>query len=105
MEINATNIIALVSALLGGGGIGGFLTYRATKNKDNRNADAQLIATNLKLVDALLGRIDALEKAAVVQDSECDKKLEVLRKEVSECNHKITSLTIRLSKYENGGIG
>ncbi len=100
MTIDWPQITVLVSTALGSGGLGAFLSFRSNKNRDNRSADAQLITTNLKLVDALLGRIDALEKAAVSQDADCDRKLDALRTEVNKCQIEITTLTIKLAKYE-----
>ncbi len=100
MNWDPSSITGFASTVLGAGGLGGILGYFATRNRDNRSADAKLIETNLTLVNALLGRIDALEKAAIAQDLACDQKLEKMRIELNTLRTEIISLTIKLGKYE-----
>lgn len=78
MEMSITDIISIVTLLLGGGGVGMFFTWRYTKRKEKAEADTAEMAAAKEMQDMYQELIDDIktdrsEQKAYIQELKEDR--------------------------------
>ena len=100
MEITLEAIISLITLIVGGTGVGGFLFWRQHKRKEEAEARASEAEAKLKEVEAKAAEVDMAQK---VQDT-YQQMLDDKQKEVEDNHRLITELREDRDHYKQGYV-
>lgn len=107
MEITLEAIIGLISLLVGGTGVGGFLFWRQHKRKEEAEAKAAEAEAKLKEAEAKLKEVEAkaaeIDMAQKVQDT-YQQILDDKQKEVEDNHRLINELREDRDHYKQGYV-
>ena len=99
MKISIPEIVTLITAFIGGGGISAVITARVAAKKqdaDNRHTDQETeglrIQNEITEMDYINKRLQEISEISKKEADELRKKNEALNDKISELNHKMQSL-------------
>lgn len=99
MKISIPEIVTLITAFIGGGGISAVITARVAAKKqdaDNRHTDQETeglrIQNEITEMDYINKRLQEISEISKKEAEELRKKNEALNDKISELNHKMQSL-------------
>ena len=99
MNLNIPEIVTLITAFIGGGGISAVITARVAAKKqdaDNRHTDQETeglrIQNEITEMDYINKRLQEISEISKKEADELRKKNEALNDKISELNHKMQSL-------------
>ena len=99
MNLNIPEIVTLITAFIGGGGISAVITARVSAKKqdaDNRHTDQETeglrIQNEITEMDYINKRLQEISEISKKEAEELRKKNEALNDKISELNHKMQSL-------------
>ena len=99
MKISIPELVTLITAFIGGGGISAVITARVSAKKqdaDNRHTDQETeglrIQNEITEMDYINKRLQEISEISKKEADELRKKNEALNDKISELNHKMQSL-------------
>lgn len=99
MKISIPEIVTLITAFIGGGGISAVITARVAAKKqdaDNRHTDQETeglrIQNEITEMDYINKRLQEISEISKKEADELRRKNEALNDKISELNHKMQSL-------------
>lgn len=99
MKISIPELVTLITAFIGGGGISAVITARVAAKKqdaDNRHTDQETeglrIQNEITEMDYINKRLQEISEISKKEADELRKKNEALNDKISELNHKMQSL-------------
>ena len=99
MKISIPELVTLITAFIGGGGISAVITARIAAKKqdaDNRHTDQETeglrIQNEITEMDYINKRLQEISEISKKEADELRKKNEALNDKISELNHKMQSL-------------
>jgi len=99
MKISIPELVTLITAFIGGGGISAVITARVSAKKqdaDNRHTDQETeglrIQNEITEMDYINKRLQEISEISKKEADELRRKNEALNDKISELNHKMQSL-------------
>lgn len=94
--MDATHIISLIIAAIGGGGLSAWFTLRTANRKTKAEAHSIDVSALCKALDALQERVDQQDKKITTQDA----KITALSTALEAAKKRITELEALKTRYE-----